>query len=263
MSVVGDINIVNISKSFENGGKEITVLKNVNFTIHKNEFLVLFGPGQCGKSVLMEIIAKLTEPTDGEIVCEDGRELNDEDICMVFQKYALLPWKTCQENVEMPMKFRGIDKAVRSEKAKAYLKLVDLEGFENSYPRQISGGMKQRVAIARAYAKECDLLLFDEPFGALDAQTRYSMENELVKIWQSQKKTIVFITNNIEEAVFLADRIVVLGGMPSSIIEEFTINLPHPRNRSERNFLELRKIVESHAVHSDIVDSNRKEKTNE
>lgn len=252
MSVVGDICVRNISKSFNNNGKKIEVLKDINFEIHKNEFLVLFGPGQCGKSVLMEIIANISEPDSGEIMC-DGKKLREEDLCMVFQRYALFPWKTCLKNVEMPMKFKGISKEKREEKAKEYLKLVELEGFENSYPRQISGGMKQRVAIARAYAKECDILLFDEPFGALDAQTRYSMEKELIKIWQSEKKTVVFITNNIEEAVYLADRIIILGGSPSSITEEFKIEIPRPRNRSDQAFLAIRKEIENRAVHSDIV----------
>lgn len=253
MSVVGDIYVKNISKSFQNGKKKTDVLENVNFTIHKNEFLVLFGPGQCGKSVLMEIIANLTDPDSGEIVCEDGSRLLEEDICMVFQRYALFPWKTCLQNVELPMKFKGVPKEERRRKAKEYLKLVGLDGFENSYPRQISGGMKQRVAIARAYAKECDLLLFDEPFGALDAQTRYYMENELVKIWQRERKTVVFITNNIEEAVYLADRIITLGGAPSRIIDEFGIGLSRPRSRSDPDFLTIRKKIETHAVHSDIL----------
>ena len=253
MSVVGDIYVKNISKSFQNGKKKTDVLENVNFTIHKNEFLVLFGPGQCGKSVLMEIIANLTDPDSGEIVCEDGSRLREEDICMVFQRYALFPWKTCLQNVELPMKFKGVPKEERHRKAKEYLKLVGLDGFENSYPRQISGGMKQLVAIARAYAKECDLLLFDEPFGALDAQTRYYMENELVKIWQRERKTVVFITNNIEEAVYLADRIITLGGAPSRIIDEFGIGLSRPRSRSDPDFLAIRKKIETHAVHSDIL----------
>ncbi len=255
MSVVGDIHVRNISKSFENNGKKIEVLKDVSFTIHKNEFLVLFGPGQCGKSVLMEIIANLIAQDSGEIVCEDRKRLAEEDICMVFQKYALFPWKTCLQNVTMPMKFKGIPKKERQKKAAEYLKLVGLEGFENSFPRQISGGMKQRVAIARAYAKECDILLFDEPFGALDAQTRYSMEKELVKVWQKEKKTIVFITNNIEEAVYLADRIIILGGTPSHIIDEFKIDLARPRSRSDQEFLTIRKKIENHAVHSDIVNN--------
>lgn len=253
MSVVGDIYVKSISKSFQNGKKRTDVLEDVSFTIHKNEFLVLFGPGQCGKSVLMEIIANLTEPDAGEIVCENGSRLPEEDICMVFQRYALFPWKTCLQNVELPMKFKGVPKEERRLKAKEYLKLVGLEGFEDSYPRQISGGMKQRVGIARAYAKECDLLLFDEPFGALDAQTRYSMENELVKIWQRERKTVVFITNNIEEAVYLADRIITLGGAPSRIINEFEIGLERPRSRSDPDFLAIRKKIETQAVHSDIV----------
>ncbi len=248
MSVVGNIYVKNIAKCFENGKEKTRVLENVDFTIRKNEFLVLFGPGQCGKSVLMEIMAGLMQPTCGEIRQEDGTPLNEEDICMVFQRYALFPWKTCIQNVEMPMKFKGVPKEERKSKAKEYLKLVDLEGFENSYPRQISGGMKQRVAIARAYAKECDLLLFDEPFGALDAQTRYSMENELVKIWERERKTVVFITNNIEEAVYLADRIIVLGGSPAHITNEYEIDIERPRNRCGDEFLKIRSTIEKYAT---------------
>lgn len=254
MSVVGNIEVKNISKTFGGEGKEVKVLSDISFTIHKNEFLVLFGPGQCGKSVLMETIAGITEPTSGEIICADGAKLDEEDMCMVFQKYALFPWKTCLQNVAMPMKFKGIAKEERKKKAKEYLKLVGLEGFENSYPRQISGGMKQRVAIARAYAKECDLLLFDEPFGALDAQTRYSMENELVRIWENEKKTVVFITNNIEEAVYLADRIIVLSGAPATVKDEYRIEFPRPRHRCEEEFLCMRSKIEKKAIHSDIIN---------
>lgn len=257
MSVVGNIKVENIAKSFVNEKKKIDVLKDVSFTIHKNEFLVLFGPGQCGKTVLMEIIAGLTKPDTGSVKSEDGSVLKDKDMCMVFQKYALFPWKTSLQNVEMPMKFKGIPKEERRKKALEYLKLVDLENAGNSYPREISGGMKQRVAIARAYAKECDLLLFDEPFGALDAQTRYSMEKELVRIWENERRTVVFITNNIEEAVYLADRIIVMGGSPAGITSERLIDLPRPRHRSDEEFLKIRSEIEKNAVHSDAIDSAR------
>ncbi len=255
MSVVGNIHVENISKTFNSESRNIEVLKNVDFTIKNNEFLVLFGPGQCGKSVLMEIIAGLIDPTDGKVLYEDGTPLPNKDICMVFQRYALFPWKTVLQNVEMPMKFKGIPKAERRERAKKYLDLVGLTDFADKYPRQISGGMKQRVALARAYAKECDLLLFDEPFGALDAQTRYFMEDELVRIWEKERKTVVFITNNIEEAVYLADRIIVLGGTPSSITSEYQIDFARPRNRSDADFLAVRKTIEKNSVHSDVIDS--------
>ena len=150
------------------------------------------------------------------------------------------------ENVEMNQKLKGVDKETRRVKAQGYIDLVGLRGFESSLPKQLSGGMKQRVGIARAYASESDIMLMDEPFGALDAQTRYQMEDEIIKIWEKNKRTIVFVTNNVEEAVYLGDRILLLASRPSYIKKEYIVNLPRPRSQTDRAFLELRnEIVEN------------------
>ncbi len=241
---LGSIHVKGISKGFVTAGQMHRVLENVDFTIRDNELLVLFGPSQCGKTVLMETIAGLIEPDEGSICTEDGAPLRTEDLCMVFQKYALFPWKTCLENVALPMKFKGVGREERNKKAMEFLQLVGLEGFEDKYPRQLSGGMKQRVAIARAYAKECPLLLFDEPFGALDAQTRLQMEQELLRIWRQQKKTVVLITNNIDEALLVGDRILVLDGNPASICAQYDLgDIPRPRSLSHADVLRLRSRI--------------------
>lgn len=190
------ISISHVSKSFEYK-KQVRhqVLDDINIEVKENEFLVLLGAGKSGKSVLLDIITGLDTDYEGKVEFSDGSR-STKDIGIVFQKYALFPWKTVMENVEMNQKFRGMGKQERKEKAEKYLKLVGLSGFENHYPNQISGGMKQRVAIARAFAGESDIMVMDEPFGALDAQTRYQMEEELLKIWEEAKRTVIFVTNN-------------------------------------------------------------------
>ena len=236
----------NISKSFENKNTNtpLHVLDNVSLDVYENEFLVLFGPGQCGKTVLLNIMAELQAPDTGEVIYTDNRKVHG-DIGVVFQQYALFPWKTVIQNVEMNQKFKGMNKAERREQAQQYIKLVGLEGFENKYPAQLSGGMKQRVGIARAYATNSDIILMDEPFGALDAQTRYQMQEEILRIWEQKKVTIVFITNNVEEAVTLGDRIVLLSNKPCRVVEEFVPDMPRPRNDMDAQFLALRNEIAS------------------
>lgn len=236
----------NISKSFENKNTNtpLHVLDNVSLDVYENEFLVLFGPGQCGKTVLLNIMAELQAPDTGEVIYTDNRKVHG-DIGVVFQQYALFPWKTVIQNVEMNQKFKGMNKAERREQAQQYIKLVGLEGFENKYPAQLSGGMKQRVGIARAYATNSDIILMDESFGALDAQTRYQMQEEILRIWEQKKVTIVFITNNVEEAVTLGDRIVLLSNKPCRVVEEFVPDMPRPRNNMDAQFLALRNEIAS------------------
>lgn len=231
-----------LGKTFYSKKSSHEVLQGIDLTVHENEFLVLLGPGQCGKTVLLNIIAGLDTPTAGEVVFADGRPEMGH-LGMVFQRYALFPWKTVMGNVEMNQKLKGVDKKTRREAAQKYIELVGLQGFEKALPKQLSGGMKQRVGIARAYASESDIMLMDEPFGALDAQTRYSMEDEILHIWEKRKRTVIFVTNNVEEAIYLGDRIILLGGTPTGVKKEYIPDFPRPRNYTDAAFLKLRNEI--------------------
>lgn len=240
------LEVKNITKTFPKDGNDNIVVKDVSFKVKNNEFLVILGPGYCGKTVLLNMIMNIL-PADKGCVYLDGEIMTKEKMgnkfSMVFQKLGLMPWKTVMENVELGGKLRGEDKIVRREKAQKYIDLVGLKGFENSYPHQLSGGMKQRVGIARAYANEPEILIMDEPFGQLDAQTRYNMEEELARVWQKEKRTVIFVTNNIEEAAYLGDRILLLTECPARVKEIYTIDLPRPRNMTSMEFLQLRKDI--------------------
>ena len=238
------LHIDSLRKEFQGKDGSTLVVDNVSLDVYDNEFLVLLGPGHCGKTVFLNIMAGLEKPTSGEIFL-DGEPLqgNDPRIGMVFQKWSLLPWKTVMENTEIGPKFRGVDKTTRRAKAQEYLNLVGLQGFENAYPSQLSGGMKQRVGIARAYTNDPEILIMDEPFGALDAQTRYAMEEEVIKIWQKEKRTVIFVTNNIEEAVYLGDRIVLFSERPARIKEIYKNDLPRPRDMISPEFMRLRGTI--------------------
>ncbi|TCL63350.1 NitT/TauT family transport system ATP-binding protein/sulfonate transport system ATP-binding protein [Hydrogenispora ethanolica] len=234
----------NISKEFNTNGKSFQVIQNIDLEVVENEFVVLFGPGQCGKTTLLNVIAGLEQPTTGTVEVNGKRvEEPGADRGVVYQTTALFPWLTVLGNVEFGPSVRGINKKERRERAKYFINLVGLKGFENHYPVKLSGGMKQRVGIARAYCNDPVVMLMDEPFGHLDAQTRYMMEDELEKIWQRERRTVVFVTNNIEEALFLADRIVLLNNCPTSIKTEYRINLPRPRSYVDPEFLRLRQAI--------------------
>lgn len=237
------IKLNHVSKEFVNKKNERhKVLEDIHLEVKENEFLVILGAGKAGKSVLLDLILGLDTDYEGTIEFSDtGRET--KDLGVVFQKYALFPWKTVLENVEINQKYRGMEKEKRLETARQYLELVGLKGYENHYPRQISGGMKQRVAIARALASESDILLMDEPFGALDAQTRYQMEEEILRIWNEEKRTVIFVTNNIEEAVYLGDRIILLEGGPAKVAKEYIPQIKRPRNYTDKEFLQLRNEI--------------------
>ena len=238
------LSLEHISQSYILNGKAFDAVQDVNFDVYDSEFLVILGPGYCGKTVLLNMISGLEEPVDGQIRL-DGEVIHGSDsrIGMVFQKTSLLPWKTVMENVEVGPKMAGVPKEERRKTAQKYINLVGLQGFEKSYPNELSGGMKQRVGIARAYTNSPEILLMDEPFGALDAQTRYSMEEEIKKIWQSEKRTIIFVTNNIEEAVYLGDRIVLLSNRPAHVKAIYDIDLPRPRDTVSPDFLRIRKEI--------------------
>lgn len=238
------LSLEHISQSYILNNKAFDAVQDVNFDVYDSEFLVLLGPGYCGKTVLLNILSGLEAPVEGKVRL-DGEEITGSDprIGMVFQKTSLLPWKTVMENVEVGPKMAGVPKEERRKTAQKYIDLVGLQGFEKSYPSQLSGGMKQRVGIARAYTNSPEILLMDEPFGALDAQTRYAMEEEIQKIWQSEKRTIIFVTNNIEEAVYLGDRIVLLSNRPAHVKAIYDIDLPRPRDTVSEEFLRIRKEI--------------------
>lgn len=233
-----------ISKTFFSDKGYFTAIKDVSFDVNDGEFLVILGPGRCGKTVLLNIIAGLEQQTEGKVVY-NGREWRgvNPEISMVFQKLALMPFKTVMENVELGLKFRGMSKVQRREIAQHYIELVGLKGFEKSYPTQLSGGMKQRVGIARAYAADPKLLIMDEPFGQLDAQTRYQMQEEILRIWEKEKRTVIFVTNNIEEACYLGDRIILLSDCPATVKEVYPISIPRPRDMVSGEFLKLRTVI--------------------
>lgn len=233
-----------MSKTFDTSRGAVHVVDNVNLTVKENELLVLFGPGQCGKSTLINCMSGLETVTGGSVEVS-GKLVTKPgpDRGVVYQRMALFPWLTVMGNVEYGPKVQGVPKKERRERAQHYIDLVGLTGFENSYPNQLSGGMQQRVGIARAYCNEPDVLFMDEPFGHLDAQTRYLMQEDLMKIWEKEKRTIVFVTNNIEEAIYLADRIVVMTNCPTHIKAEYKIDLPRPRNYVDPDFLKLREEI--------------------
>lgn len=238
-----ELSVNEVSKSFYARGQVFEAVNHVSLDVRKNEFLVILGPGQCGKSVLLNMISGLEKPTEGTISFPGMAP----EIGFVFQKTAVFPWKTVMQNVEMAPQLRGVDKKTRREKAQYLIDLVGLKGFENTYPAALSGGMRQRVGIARAYCSDPNILIMDEPFGALDAQTRYQMEDEILRIWTKEKRTVIFVTNNIEEAVCLGDRIILLSECPAKVKETYTVDLPRPRNNTDADFLALRQKIEGNS----------------
>jgi NitT/TauT family transport system ATP-binding protein len=226
------------------GKKEkLTVLENFDLDIQEGEFLSLLGPSGCGKSTFLNILAGLDKYDGGEILV-DREKLQERSFNrgIVFQSYALLPWRTVIKNLEVGLEIRHMDKKERRKIARHYLELVGLAAFENQYPHQLSGGMRQRVAIARVLAYHPDLLLMDEPFAALDAQTRENLQIELLRIWEADKKTILFVTHSIDEAILLSDRVAFMTNRPGRIKEIINIDLPRPRTEEIRNSIEFVKI---------------------
>jgi NitT/TauT family transport system ATP-binding protein len=212
-------------------GERLLALDHINLQVRAGEFLCIVGPSGCGKSTLLHLIAGLQSQTSGQVLV-DGRPVQGPgtDRILIFQEHGLFPWLTVAENVEFGMKMKGVPKAERLERMRHYLRLVHLAKFEKSYIHQLSGGMRQRVAIARALATEPDVLLMDEPFAALDAQTRDLLHDELERIWNETGRTIIFVTHNVREAVRLGDRVVLLTFRPGRVKSEFPISLARPRS---------------------------------
>ncbi|WP_026405061.1 ABC transporter ATP-binding protein [Actinomadura rifamycini] len=252
------ISITGVGKSFPvRGGGGFPALRGVSLDVAEGEFLTVVGPSGCGKSTLLDLIGGLTRPTAGRVEI-DGTEVTGPalDRGIVFQQYALLPWRTARRNVEFGLEAKGVGRRERAEIARAHLDLVGLSGFEDRYPHELSGGMKQRVAIARSLAYDPGVLLMDEPFAALDAQTREALQDELVRIWSATGKTIVFITHGIDEAVYLGGRVAVMTARPGRIKEVVGIDLgprdAHADLRSAPEFAAYR-----HAVWSLLRDEVR------
>jgi NitT/TauT family transport system ATP-binding protein len=227
----GAIEIRDVSQVFRSAGTEVAALSQVSLDIKPGRFVVLVGPSGCGKSTLLMMLAGLREPTSGSILI-NGTPITKPDpdrVGVVFQEASLFPWLTAEENVEFPLALRGVAKAERRAKAEEALKLVGLEGFGKRHPHELSGGMKQRVSIARGLVQDPPVLLMDEPFAALDEQTRMTMGDELLRIWAATGKTIVFVTHSLTEAVYLADEVVVMSARPGRIVDHLQVSLPRPR----------------------------------
>jgi NitT/TauT family transport system ATP-binding protein len=233
------IEIESVSKHFISDKSQILVLDNVSFNVGNDEFVVIVGPSGCGKSTLLRIIAGLEKADLGRILFKGQPiEAPTPKIAMVFQLFGLLPWKTASQNVEVPLEVLGVAKERRVHVAEEYLRMVELEGFENMYPHDLSGGMKQRVGIARALALKPDVLLMDEPFSSLDELTAKTLRELVMEIWRDPTmptNTFIMVSHNVEEAVFMADRVVVMSPRPGRIVGEVRIDLPRPRSEYLRD----------------------------
>ena len=247
-NLIPKVQIKDVKKIYEGRNGQTIALNGANLDIYDNEFICVVGPSGCGKSTLLNIIAGLHEATSGEVLVDGVKvEGTGVDRGVVFQQYALFPWLTVKKNVLFGLNLKkGMTDAEREEIALKYIKIVGLEKFVDSYPKELSGGMKQRVAIARAYAVNPSILLMDEPFGALDAQTRVQLQTELLETWQNEKKTCFFITHDVEEAILLASRVVVMSARPGRIKEVIDIDIPYPRNQETKmlpRFTELKNYI--------------------
>ena len=241
------VHIDNVVKKFNGRNGEMVALNGVTLDIHDNEFICVVGPSGCGKSTLLNIIAGLLEPTSGQVYC-DGELVTGTgtERGVVFQQYALFPWLTVKKNVRFALEMKGIKGKEADDLAMQYLRKVDLEKFANHYPKELSGGMKQRVAIARAYAADPKVLLMDEPFGALDAQTRTQLQSELLETWEKDRKTCFFITHDVDEAIILAQKVIVMSARPGRVKAIIDIDIPYPRDQETKmspRFLELKNEI--------------------
>ncbi len=238
------IHMTGLSKVFVKGRREVKAIEGFELDVGDGEFVCLLGPSGCGKTTVLRILAGLETKTRGTV------QIHEKDITgagsdrgMVFQEFALFPWRTARRNIEFGLEVKGIPESERASVSQRLIELVGLKGFEDSHPKELSGGMKQRVAIARALANDPKVLLMDEPFGSLDAQTRNLMQKELLRIWSTARTTVVFVTHSVEEAVYLADRIVVMTARPGKVREIIPVPLPRPRDRTSREFIEIRSKV--------------------
>lgn len=242
---MSQLSIQGVSRVFETAkGQRTQALLPVDFEVNDNDFVTILGPSGCGKSTLLRIVAGLERPSTGRAIL-DGRPVEGPgaDRGMVFQSYTLFPWLTVAQNIRFGLRERGMNEADQKDRSAYFMAKVGLRGFENHFPKQLSGGMQQRTAIARALANDPKILLLDEPFGALDNQTRVLMQELLLGIWESARKTVLFVTHDIDEAIFMANRVAVFSARPGRIKSDIAVNLPHPRHytiKTSPEFMELK-----------------------
>ncbi len=239
-----DIRVVGVSKNYISGGRSMHAVENVSFDIKDAQFVCIVGPSGCGKSTLLRMIAGL-EPISGGEIFVGGKKVTcpSPSIGFVFQEYTLFPWRTVQKNVEFGLEMKKLPAPEREKIAAKYIDLVGLTKFKDAYPYELSGGMKQRTAIARTLAVNPEVLLMDEPFGALDAQTRNILQEELLDIWSKERKKVLFVTHNVDEAVFLADKVIIMTARPGRIKEIVDIDIPRPRIRTETEVNKVRTSI--------------------
>ena len=254
---MGAVSVEHVGLSFgaRNGHGGVVALKDLSLEIPDKQFAVIVGPSGCGKSSLLDLIAGLKEASSGRCLV-NGREVfaPGADRGMVFQNYSLFPWLTVQKNVEFGLTLKGMPDAERTNRTRHYISSVGLAGFENAYPNQLSGGMKQRVAIARSLANDPEVLLMDEPFGALDSQTRAVMQQLLLGIWETEHKTVLFVTHDIDEALFLGDTVYVMSARPGRFIDKIAVGLERPRNYdmvTSEPFIALKRRIQA-SLHAEV-----------
>ncbi|MHA2087062.1 MAG: ABC transporter ATP-binding protein [Promethearchaeota archaeon] len=246
---VPKLKINNITKIFEANDHKLHVLDSISLDVKEKEFLTILGPSGCGKTTLIRIIAGLEVPTSGRIILDETEIYKpSKKIGYVPQEYSLFPWKNIKENIRFGLKLQGVKRVDAEKKIKELLNLIGLSEFRDYYPKDISGGMKQKVAIARALAIDQTLLLLDEPLISIDAQNRNKLQDDILEIWKKSKRTIVFITHNIDEAVYLSDRIIILNPLPATVKKSIPITLERPRNRTGPQFNHLRKEILDHMI---------------
>jgi NitT/TauT family transport system ATP-binding protein len=235
------IDLEHLRKVFTKDRRIIVALDAFNLKIERSEFVCLLGPSGCGKTTVLRIVAGLDSPSRGTVMV-NGKKVTSAgpDRGVVFQEFALFPWRSVRKNIEFGLEVKGIPEVERRAISSKFIELVGLQGFEDAHPNELSGGMKQRVGIARALANDPNVLLMDEPFGSLDAQTRNLMQKELLRIWSATKKTVLFVTHSVDEAVFLADKIVIMTARPGRVREIIDVGLPRPRDRTSPEFIAVR-----------------------
>ncbi len=252
--------IVDVKKTFDTAdGRQVQALDGVSFEVEAGQLVCMVGPTGCGKTTLLRLMAGLETPTGGQILLEGKPVVRPgADRGMVFQQYSLFPWRTVLKNVTFGLEMKGLPKKDQLKRARRAIQQVGLNKFEKAYPYELSGGMQQRVAIARALVNEPQILLMDEPYGSLDESTRLKLQDVLLALCRDHQKTVLFVTHSLDEAVYLSDRVVVLGGMPGQVVGDLTIDMPHPRERVSQQFVEcllhIRQVIADSALNDNGVD---------